>query len=338
MTTSKSDTVLVTGGHGFFGSHIVDLLLEWGHRVSCLLRPERSDAVFGGKPVEVRRADLRSARGLDAAVADVDVIYHVAGLVAARGPGEFREVNVFGTRRLAEACARSNPRCRRFLYVSSQAAAGPSPDGRPITEEQAPRPMTHYGRSKLQGERVLPRALNGVPYTIVRPPAMYGPRDVALLPFFRLAAWGLAPGLDGRGRRFNLLHARDAAEGVLAAAGSGAEGLTFFVADATGCSYRDIARALEGAFGRTARRLPFPDALLNLAGVLADEIAALRGRSAIFGRQKAAELRARWWLCSAQRAVRDLGWRPTISLQEGMADTARWYMETGHIPRLGPRG
>ena len=198
--------------------------------------------------------------------------------------------------------------------------------------------MTHYGRSKLQGERVLPRALNGVPYTIVRPPAMYGPRDVALLPFFRLAAWGLAPGLDGRGRRFNLLHARDAAEGVLAAAGSGAEGLTFFVADATGCSYRDIARALEGAFGRTARRLPFPDALLNLAGVLADEIAALRGRSAIFGRQKAAELRARWWLCSAQRAARDLGWRPTISLQEGMADTARWYMETGHIPRLGPRG
>ena len=126
MASINDETVLVTGGHGFLGSHLVDLLLERGLHVRCLLRPGRDAGLFQGKPVEVVRGDLRSEQGLEEAVKDVEVVYHVAGLIAARGPAEFAQVNAAGTRRLAAAVRRVNPSCRRFLYVSSQTAAGPA--------------------------------------------------------------------------------------------------------------------------------------------------------------------------------------------------------------------
>jgi len=330
---------LVTGGHGFLGSHLVEVLLERGLQVRCLLRPERSTDVFGDSRVAVARGDLRRTDGLTEAVEGVDYVFHVAGLIAAAGPADFHAVNVEGTKRLARAVAEAAPGCRRFVYVSSQAAAGPSPDGRPIGEEHAPLPLTHYGRSKLAGERVLPHALGPVPYTILRPPAIYGPRDPALLPFFQLASKGVFPSLDGRGRRFNLLHARDVAEAVAAGAfAAEAAGRTYFLADRTGVSYPELADALGRAFGRRARRVPVPDLVLDLAAMLTDEVAALLGIVPVFGREKARELKARWWLCSAERAMRELGWSARIPLHDGMAATARWYVDAGWVkaPRRAP--
>ncbi|MHC4549049.1 MAG: NAD-dependent epimerase/dehydratase family protein [Planctomycetota bacterium] len=347
MTGNKGRLALVTGGHGFLGSHLVDLLLARGFKVRGLLRADRPASVFRGLPVEVARGDLRRSDGLQEAVRGAEYVFHVAGLLSARGPAEFRAVNVEGTRRLAAAVVRAAPGCLRFVYVSSQAAAGPSPDGRPVREEEPPRPLTHYGRSKLAGERVLPATLETVPWSVLRPPAIYGPRDDGILPFFRLAARGWAAGLEGRGRRFNLLHARDVVEGVLAAAAAPvAAGRVYFLSDRHGHTYGAIARSLARAFGRRARRIPVPDLLLDLAAVLTDEYAVLAGTRPLFGRDKARELKARWWLCSAERAARELGWRARIRVDEGFAETARWYIGAGKVrapglaakrPPAGPR-
>ena len=127
------------------------------------------------------------------------------------------------------------------------------------------------------------------------------------------------------------------AKGVLAAAESpAAAGRVYFLADAHGgFGYGDVARSLEHAFGRRTRRLPLPDLLLDLAGVITDEVAWLCGSRPIFGRDKAREIKARWWLCSAERAARDLGWRARIPLDEGFAETARWYAEAGKL--VSPR-
>jgi nucleoside-diphosphate-sugar epimerase len=338
MAGGNGSTVLVTGGHGFLGSHLVDLLLEGGHKVRCLLRPGRPEAVFRGLPVEICRGDLVREGGLEEAVRGTDYVFHVAGLIAARGPAHYRAVNVEGTRRLARAVARAAPECSRFLYISSLAAAGPSLDGRPIGEERPPAPVSQYGRSKLAGERVLPAALGGVPHTVIRPPAIYGPRDDGILPFFQLASLGLCAGLEGPGRRFNLLHVRDVAEGVCSAAfEERAAGRVYFVSDPTGFGHEDVAASLGRAYGRRLRRLPVPDLLLDLAAVLTDEWASIVGGVPVFGRQKAIELKTRWWLCSSKRAERELGWRARIGLEEGMAETARWYGEHGRVrvPRRG---
>jgi len=333
---SNARRALVTGGHGFLGSHLVDLLLERGFRVRCLLRPGRAESLLEGRPVEVARGDLRDDEGLAQAVEDADVVFHVAGLIAARTPAEFREVNGYGTRRLAQAVAAHAPDCQRFVLVSSQAAAGPSRDGRPLTEEAEPRPLTHYGRSKLLGEQLLGESLRGVPFSIVRPPAIYGPRDPALVPFFRLAAKGIAPGLEGPGRVFNLLHARDVARGILAAGtADGAAGRAYFLADANGYGYPEVAGSMGRAFGRTLKRVPVPDFVLDLAAALTDEVAALGGWVPVFGRDKARELKARFWLCSAARAACELRWEPRITLDEGIAETASWYVDAGWL--RGPR-
>jgi len=330
MTRPNARRVLVTGGHGFLGSHLVDLLLERGYAVRCLLRPGRPEALLGGRPVEVARGDVKAAESLAAAVEGVDLVFHAAGLIAARSPAEFRDVNALGTGRLAAALAARPGGACPLVLVSSQAAIGPSPDGRPVTEERPPHPLTHYGTSKLLGEIALARA--GIPFTVVRPPAIYGPRDRALLPFFRLAGWGLSPGLEGPGRRFNLLHARDVAEGILLAAeAEGARGRAYFLSDGRGYGYGDVAESMGRAFGLRPRRVPVPDFALDLLAAVADEAAGLLGFAPVFGRDKARELKARWWLCSAARAERELGWRPRIALDDGIRETAEWCVREGLV-------
>lgn len=338
MTRPNARRALVTGGHGFLGSHLVDLLLERGFAVRCLLRPDRPESLLSGRPVEVMRGDLRAPDGLAAAIKGADLVFHVAGLIAARSPAEFHEVNARGTERLAAAVAAHGAASCRFVLVSSQAAAGPSPDGRPVTEDRPPNPLTHYGRSKLAGERALAHA--GIPFTVVRPPAIYGPRDRALLPFFRLAARGIAPGLEGPGRRFNLLHARDVALGILLAAeAEGARGRVYFLSDGRGYGYGDLAASMGRAYGLRPRRVPVPDFVLDLLAALSDEAMGLLGRVPVFGREKARELKARWWLCSAARAERDLLWRPAVALDDGVRETAEWYVRAGLVPRAkGPPG
>ena len=298
----------------------------------CLLRPQRSVELFGGREITVVRGDLRHAEGLAEAVRGVDAVVHVAGLIGARSPAEFMAVNMGGTRRLAEAVRSHNPGCRRFVYVSSQAAAGPSPDGVPIDESAPPRPLTHYGRSKLGGEQVLAEALGPIPFTVLRPPAIYGPRDEALLPIFQLAARGWSAGLDGRGRLFNLLHAEDVARGIVEAGFSeAAAGRTYFLSDGAGCSHSGIAAILGQTFGRKLRTIPVPDFALDLAAALTDELAGLAGVASVFGRQKAIEFKARWWLCSAARASAEFGWEPGIPTEQGMPETARWYADHGKL-------
>ncbi len=332
MTRPNERRALVTGGHGFLGSHLVDLLLEQGFRVRCLLRPGRPERALGGRPVEVARGDLRGKEGLAEAVQGVDVVFHVAGLIAARSPVEFREVNAGGAARLAAAVAEHAPAVRRFVLVSSQAAAGPSADGRPVTEDLPPHPLTHYGRSKLLGEEAVRAAR--IPFSILRPPAIYGPRDLALLPFFRLASKGIAPGLEGPGRRFNLLHARDVARGILLAAeAEGARGRTYFLSDGAGYGYPEIARSMGAALGRRPRRIPLPDFLLDLAAAFSDEVMGMLGRAPVFSRDKARELKARLWLCSAARAEEELGWRPLVPLDDGIRETAEWYERNGLLCR-----
>jgi nucleoside-diphosphate-sugar epimerase len=332
MTRPNERRALVTGGHGFLGSHLVDLLLEQGFTVRCLLRPGRPEAVLGGRPVEVARGDLREETGLAEAVRGVEWVFHVAGLIAARSPAEFRAVNAGGTARLAAAARAHAPGLRRFVLVSSQAAAGPSADGRPVSEDLPPHPLTHYGRSKLLGEEALKAA--GIPFSIVRPPAIYGPRDPALLPFFRLASMGFAPGLEGPGRRFNLLHARDVARGILLAAeAEGARGRTYFLSDGGGYGYPEVARSMGSAFGRRTRRIPIPDFLLDLAAAVSDEVMGMLGRAPVFSRDKARELKARLWLCTAARAEAELSWRPLVALDDGIRETAEWYRRNGLMGR-----
>ena len=322
---------LVTGASGFVGSHIVDELLRRGARVRCLLRSTSSRRWLEGKPVEVVEGDVCRRDGLDQAVAGAEWIVHAAGLTHARSAAEFHRANAWGTENLLDAAAHAHPGPRRFLYISSQAAAGPSLDGSPVTEEQAPRPVSPYGSSKLVGETMTLRASDRLPVTAIRPPTVYGPRETALLKYFRAVKHHVRPYLGGA-RSFSVVFAEDHARAVWAAlTQEAAVGQIYFVGGPDVTNYEEMGSLIQRAMGTWAVRLPIP-ALVLQAGALAGELAgALTRRTPFFSREKFREITAGSWIVSSRKIREHLGWAPQMPLEQGVLATAAWYREAGWV-------
>jgi dihydroflavonol-4-reductase len=315
---------LVTGATGFIGSHLVEALLARGHEVICTVRPTSDPRWIAGTGAEVQRVGLDDGEGLGRALRGVTHVYHVAGALGGARAAELLRVNRDLTRSLIAACAGCD-RPPRFLYVSSLAAAGPSPPGGAVSEEMPPRPVSPYGRSKLAGERAVAAFAGVVPATIVRPPVVYGPRDRGLLPVFRLLKLRLRP-LIGRERRLSLIHVRDLVEGLMRAAETpGAVGHTYFITHPRPLTMEQVGETFARALGVRTVPVRVPDPLVWLAGALSEGAARLAGRPPVFNRAKAREMTRSSWVCDGSRARAELGFEAAIPHAQGIAETVRWY-------------
>lgn len=317
---------VVTGASGFVGSHLVDALLARHDHVRCLVRASSRVAPLRDRGVELRVASLDNEVGLRDAVDGADVVFHVAGLIKAIDSRQYTRANVLGTRNVARACATAIRRPRRLVLVSSQAAAGPGRLDRPAREEDPPRPVSHYGRSKVGAEREALAVADRLEVAIVRPPTVYGPRDQALKPLFRLVSWGLAPRLPSD-PAISLVHVADLVRALLLAGEHPAAAGRVYFAAAPPLRFGDILTLLGDAFERQPLRVPVPGVALVAAGVGADLLARLTGTPRPFGRQKALEMLHRGWVCSTERAARELGFRAEIGYAEGFRQTADWYRQ-----------
>ena len=324
--------VLVTGGQGFVGSHLCARLVAQGHSVRVLARPSSDLGNLAGIDVEVVRGDVTRPASLPPAVAGCDVIFHVAGALKGLREQDLFRVNADGTRNLLAAAAGVQSRPSRFVYVSSVAAAGPSPGGSsPRTEEMPLQPLTWYGHSKLAGENAV-RATAGLDWTIIRPPIVYGPRERDVLGYFRIARRGILPVVGFSDRYYSLIYAEDLAEGLMRAAEApAAVGQVYFLAGAEAISWVELGRLIASALGVAGRPLRLPEVVAVAVGRIADLFARARGRPEIFSSQKVIEMLAPAWVCSADKATRDFGWRASTPLPEALATTARWYREHGWL-------
>jgi len=324
--------VLVTGASGFLGSHIAERLASDGHQVRLLLRPTSSRR-FLDFPYEVALGDVTEPASLAGAVAGVDTIIHAAGLVKARGQQEFYRVNAAGTAHLIEAAQAANPTLRRFIYVSSLAAHGPSPDGRPRPLDAPPNPITAYGRSKLAGEEITRQSSLAGRSVIFRPPVIYGPRDPALVPFFQLARFRLAPLLMGGRNRISVIYVEDAARAIAqaAAAANAVDGKTYTFDDGEVYTWQDLLAAVEDAVGRRALRVSSPRWLFQGAALAAETFGFLTRRAVSLTRDKVREMAQSSWVCGHEELERDLGWKPSVKIAEGARATGEWYRRHGWI-------
>jgi nucleoside-diphosphate-sugar epimerase len=326
--TPTSRTDLVTGGTGFVGSHVVDALLDAGWQVRCTVRATSNLRWMEGKDVELVVADMRDAAGVKRAVEGIDALFHCAGLT--RGSrDELFAANEAGTRTLLDACSR-NSRGVRFVYCSSQAAAGPGTLERPREEDDDPAPTSDYGRSKLAGEEATLEYAEKLDVVIMRPVAVYGPRDEDTLPYFEMALKGVVVVPGVRRRLIQLVHVQDVAAAlVLAAENERAIGRTYFVGHPEILDWRRLASVIAQAVGRRTVRLRVPSPVLKIAGLGAQIIGS--GKPGQLDRRRAGDMSERAWTCRVTRLFSELNCEPKYDSEMGLQLTADWYREAGWI-------
>jgi dihydroflavonol-4-reductase len=336
---SGQRNALVTGGTGFLGWNLVEELLRRGVAVTCLVRRSSDTRALSRLGVRLVTADLP---GPDPALVELvsghQVVYHVAGAVKALDLDGFLRANAFVTDAICAACVAAARPPRRLVLMSSLGAVGPAAPGDVLTEEQEPRPVTDYGRSKLEGERRALAYRDRIQLVIVRPTAVYGPRDRELLPVVKMARHGLVPLMGGPNQIVNVVHVADVVQATILAGEREVEsGEVFHVGDVRDYTMTELGALLCGLFGRRPRFLPLPRALVYAAALGAELSGRLRRRPAVFDRQKVPELRASWMM-SVSRLRNRLGWAPRWDLAAGMRATVAWYRREGWLPADGTTG
>ena len=327
---------VVTGSSGFIGSHLVEALLERGATVHALIRPESRTGARNPR-VTYHVADLLDDRSLRESPVWTGAthVFHVAGVTKARTLAEFRYGNVVPTANILAALAARGSRLQRFVLVSSQAAAGPAlAENQPVREDDTPHPVEAYGRSKLEAEGATLRFADTLPVTIIRPSAVYGPRDADFLNIFKQATRRVAVFAAPADQLMSIVHVRDLVSAVIRAIEQPrARGRTYFVGSAEPVSWRTLYGMIAELASTSYRAVQLPPVLLRVAGHAGDALSRITGRTMLLNSNKMALAVPRWWLCDSARAREELAWRPSIDLQDGLRDTYLWYRQAGLLRR-----
>lgn len=326
------ERILVTGANGFVGSHLAAALVQRGYQVRCMVRKTSDLRYVQSLPVEWAYADLTPGPALRQACEGIDAVCHCAALTRALDEETFFQVNAQGAQTLAQHCLEVQPDLRRFLFVSSLAAAGPSrhPDD-VIREEDDPHPITWYGKSKLAAEQLLQQMGDRLPLTIVRPAAVFGPRDRDFVAYFEVVKYHLRLRLGRHERWASLIYVKDLLDLIVRALESPqALGQTYF-GTAYAVTYAMLDDAIARALNRRTIPITVPEGVLTPIALWAGIQGKLTGRPALLNNQRVLDLRQSYWLCSGEKARAELGFAPQVNFDRAVHETAAWYLENGWL-------
>lgn len=317
---------LVTGATGFIGSHLIEVLAERNWNVTCFVRPS-SNIHFLKKlslPLVVGQAqDLYS---LEKAVEGQDYIFHLAGRIRPTSRETYDLANHQLTRNLVQACLLKNPSLKRFIYISSIAAAGPSLPGRFSDESQPSAPNSEYGRSKLKGEEAVREVWHSLTSTIIRPPNVYGPRQQEIVLLINLISKRIVPIIKEKGETTSLIYVKDLVDGIIQAAlSSETSGQVYYLTDGKGYSWRKLIFTLKKYILGNSFFLPLPESLINFSAILSDILKQAGVIKLPFGQKVWHAMVKTPWLFSSEKAEKDFGFRTHYSLDEGIRATLKNY-------------
>lgn len=322
-------TIALTGTTGFIGPHVIRRLSADGHRLSCLVRPGRSYEALPG--VRYCEGSLEDAESLKSLLEGADAVVHLAGLTRAKSEEEFMAVNCSAVWTLIEAGLAASPNFSHIVAMSSMAAAGPAKDERGVCEDDAPAPLTPYGRSKAALEGLLRRYEPRVSWTAIRAPGVYGPGDRDFYEYFKLVKRGFRVVL-GKRSVLSLVYAENLADAIaLAVERPEARNHAFFIADDGAYDWDDIGSMIEQALGVQARRVRVPFWAVRVASLLSRAIAPLSKKPILLTKDKLLEMCQEYWVASTIKARDLLGFSPRVATAEGFRRTAAWYKERGWL-------
>lgn len=318
--------VLVTGATGFIGSHLVEALVQQGAQVRCLVRNKRHLGWVKDSPVEFVVGNCQEKDSLKPGVKDVDQVFHLAGVTAAFKENTYYEVNALGTENLVQACIENNPRLEKFIYLSSQAAAGPCRTGGKKKESDPCEPVSPYGKSKLRGEELALSHSHELPILILRPCAVYGPRDKGFYALFKCLSRSIKPCLPDHDQHISMCYVQDLVRAILLAAEARTEnGEIFFLSDGQDYRMEEIGDIFAQAMEVRTLQLRLPKQMLFGMAFFAECFSRVSGKPSIMNRGKIEEMIHKNWLCDITKAGVLLGFEPQISLAQGADLAVAWY-------------
>jgi nucleoside-diphosphate-sugar epimerase len=320
--------IFLTGATGFVGSFVAQELVAQKHDVICLVRSTSDRRWLQGLPLNFCIGSFTELGSYLGSLKKCDYVIHVAGVTSARNVADYRLGNVQPTESLLRTIDTYRLNIRRFVLVSSQAVTGPSPSADPIDEEYPMQPITDYGRSKMESEKIAQSYMSRIPITIVRPPAVYGPRDDGVYHFFRLINYHINLMIGNTDQQVNLVYVEDLARGIVQAAFSPrSAGKCYFLCEETSYRWSEFARLLGQVMNRKYITIKIPYFLIYLLSFILEKSASYVGTSTILNRQKMKELKQPFWVISPRRAQAELNYQTQVPLILGLEKTVRWYRD-----------
>ena len=326
--------VLITGASGFVGSHLAEALARRKIKAKLLVR-KTSRLPFSVNPsMELCYGDVTDLESVQSAVKGVKVIYHLAGILRGADFSAYQKVNAEGTRNVCRA-AENEKGFRRLVYVSSLSAAGPSPEGKTIDETMACHPVSFYGQTKRMGEEIALSYLKKFEVSILRPGAVYGPRETDIFEYFKMVRQGLVVnGGDGT-QKVSFVYVADLVEAILLAGASPkAKGQIFFVSDGKSLNWNELAAHIGRMLKKSYKSFNVPLGIVRIAASFGDGVARLTGKSflpPIVSVDKLKEAGAPGWVCNSQKISKRLGFKPKVDIEKGLQNTVQFYITAGWL-------
>lgn len=319
---------LITGATGFVGSHLADKLINKNYEVYCLKRKTSSTKWLDGKNVKFVEGDLFSNDALENCIKDMDYVFHVAGVVKSKTKEGFFKGNYKATKNLLEITEKVNKNIKKFIFVSSLAAVGPALTETPVNEDKKPEPITTYGISKMKAEEEVMKYKDKFPVTIVRPPAVFGPRDTEILIYFKTFSSGLNSVIGFDKKYLSLVYVEDLADGIILAAEKEiSKGNVYFLCFDKAYNWDEIGDVTSGILGKKAFKLRLPHSFVYSVGYIAELFSAFSKNPATLNIEKCKDITQLRWTCSNEKAKKELGFLPKFTLEESFAKTIQWYKE-----------
>ncbi len=318
--------ILITGASGFVGYHLITEALKNNLEVYAAIRKSSNVEHLKGLDIQFTYPDFGNAESLREEFKDkqYDYMIHAAGVTKARSGQEYHHINTVYTRNLAQAAVSINHHFKKMVFISSLAAIGPLHTSNGIlTEHTEPKPVTAYGKSKLKAEQEL-HQITALNYTILRPTAVYGPREKDIFIFIKQIAKGLEPYIGNKAQKLSFVYVTDLAKASVTAL-EGGDRKTYNLSDGNFYDRYEMADIAKSILNTKAIKLHLPMGLVKLIASVAQSVSRLKNQASALNIEKLKELTAANWNCSIEEAKIDLGFYPQYNLQKGLTETLAWY-------------
>ncbi len=326
--------VLLTGATGFIGSHILDYLLENGHNVKCLIRKSSNTRWLDSKNTELIYSDFVNYEFIRDKLSDIEIVVHVAGIIAALNFKEFCRVNTQGTKILLDAVATSSKKFQKFIYISSQTVGGPAKSlDSPISENQKPNPITSYAKSKFEAENYIIKNNYGIKYTILRPSAVIGERDPGIVQIFQMVKKGFAPMMGLDKKYLNLIYGKDLAQATVNCIDNQiSDNNIYYIAGQDKMNWDFLMDEIKIAVNNPkAIKLKVPNPVVLTVGYINEKISQITKQPQIFNYDKAIDFTRKYWICNSEKARREINLKTDAKISELLKNTADWYIKNGWL-------